>query len=333
MRYTLEQACERLANYQHAYGVTDVKTAINSAIQALAGMNGWECLRKVVRFSSAGPAFALPQGCAGLVRACVNGKPTTMRGQDFRFLLSGPGDEFGHHSRGFSLVPPGNVESDGFSPLIFEPGGSFRLFAYSDGTGEPSLTVRGVDRTGRQVTAVLSMNAFPVYNSSGTLTSGIEPEDVVPDSTEFFEVTEVVLDKCATQYVTLYAKEVVSGTITKVAVYHPAVRVPLFRHYHIAGYPEGRPLEILAEVRIDPLPLVNDTDVLPFDGIEPIEYMILYSWKMQSSEVDAARKFKEEAAAWLRAHEVTDNTVQTSLTFNCVTTGSMGEVSMEAANI
>lgn len=333
MRYTLEQACERLASYQHAYGVTDVKTAINSAIQALAGLSGWECLRKVVRFSSAGPAFALPQGCAGLVRACVNGKPVTMRGQDFRFLLSGPGDEFNRPSRGYSLVPPGNIESDGFSPIIFKPRGPFRLFAYSDGTGEPSLTVRGVDRSGRQVQAVLPMNAFPAYDNLGALVSGMAPEDVVPDSTEFLEITEVVLDKCATQYVTLYARETSSDVITKIAIYHPSVRVPLFRHYRIAGYPEGRPLEILAEVRIDPLPLVNDTDVLPFDGIEPIEYMILYAWKMQSSEVDAARKFKEEAATWLRAHEVADNTVQTSLTFNCVTTGSMGEVSRESANI
>ena len=86
MQYTLGQAKKRLAASCNAYGQNDLRDLINNAIQALAGMTGWECLRKVLRFSSAGPGFVLPQGCAGLVRACVNGRPTTVRGQDFRFI-------------------------------------------------------------------------------------------------------------------------------------------------------------------------------------------------------------------------------------------------------
>ena len=54
---------------------------------------------------------------------------------------------------------------------------------------------------------------------------------------------------------------------------------------------------------------------------------------MQSSEVDAARKYKEEAAAWMKSQELAANTVQTQLVINGVVAGSMGEVSMEAANI
>lgn len=333
MRYTLEQACERLASYQHAFGVTDVKTAINAAVQALAGLSGWECMRRVVRCVSARPAFALPQGCAGLVRACVNGSPVTMRGQDFRFLQSGPGDEFSRPSGGFALVPPRNIESDGLAPVIFGLAGPARLLAFSEGEDEPALTVRGVSPDGRRVQAVLPMNRFAEYDSAGKLSSGVEPEDAEADPVEFADVTEVVLGKDATRYVSLYARDSATGETTRIALYHPSVRVPTFRHYHIAGYPPDRPVEILAEVRVDPMPLVDDTDVLPFDGIEPVEYMILYEWKMQSSEVDAARKYKEEAAAWLRAHEVADDTVQTSLVFNGATTGSMGDVSAETFNI
>lgn len=333
MRYTLDQACERLANYSHAYGVTNVRESINSAIQALAGLNGWECLRRVVRFSSAGPAFALPQGCAGLVRACVNGRPATMRGQDFRFLQSGPGDEFSRPSTGFSLVAPNNIESVGYYPLIFNPVNPFCLAAFSDGGDEPPIVVKGYDTSGKAVRVVLPMSRFAQYDNSGALASGCEPEDAPFSDVVLSRVESVVVDKCASKYITLYAKDTKTGDVIKTAYYHPSVRVPLFKHYQIRGIAPGQPVEILAEVRVDPLPLIDDTDVLPFDGIEPIEYMILYAWKMQSSEIDAARKYKEEAASWLRAQEITENTVQTTLLINGTVTGSMGDVSMEAENI
>ena len=332
MQYTLDQACERLANYQHAYGVTDIRTAINAAVQALAGLNGWECLRRVVRFSSAGPVFALPQGCAGLVRACVNGNPVTMRGQDFRFLQNGPGDDCRRPPVGFDLVPPRNIENIGESPVIFEPCRPFRLFAYSEGSSEPVVTVKALDMTGQIVRFALPVHQYASYDQNGDVASGCEIEDAESFPLTLTRVLEVTLDKCATKYVTLYARDGTGGSM-KIAVYHPSVRAPSFRHYRVVGYPMDRPVEILAEVRIDPLPLVEDNDVLPFTSIEPIEYMILYAWKMSSSEVDAARKYKEEAAAWLKAQEITDNTVQTSIVHNVSVVGSMGELSFEADNI
>lgn len=333
MRYTLEQACERLSNYQHAYGVTDVKTAINGAIQALSGLNGWECLRRVVRFASAGPVFALPQGCAGLVRACINGRPATMRGQDFQFLQSGPGDVMAQPPRGFVPVLSRNIESEGEKPVIFEPIGPFRLVAFADATPEPAISVKGLDRTGRIVKCRLPMHGYAEYDPvSGDLTSGSEPEDTEPDSPELVQILEVALDKCATKYAALFAR-CEDGSTVRLAVYHPAVRAPCFQHYRVSGYPPDMPVEILAEVRIDPLPLIEDDDVLPFSSLEPIEYMILYNWKMQSSEIDAARKYKEEAAAWMKSQELAADAVQTQLVVNGVVAGSMGEVSMEAANI
>lgn len=333
MRYTLDQACERLSGYSHAYGVTDVKTAINAAVQALAGLSGWECLRRVVRTISAGPVFALPQGCAGLVRACVNGRPMTVRGQDFQFLQSGPGDVVARPPRGFTLVPPSNVERTGDRPTVIEPVGPFRLFAFTEGTSEPFLTVRGLDAQGRIVRTNLPMHERPTYDpSTGALLTGSEPEDTEPDSGELVQITEVVLDKCATSYVSLYARQA-DGSTVRLAQYHPTIRVPVFQRYRIAGIAPDQPVEILAEVRIDPLPLIDDSDVLPFEGIEPIEYMILYSWKMASSEVDAARKYKEEAVAWLRSQEIAANTVQTQFTINSSPIGTMGDISMESANI
>ena len=333
MRYTLEQACRRLAAYDHAYGNADVKDAINAAVQALAGLTGWECLRKVLRFTSATPVFSLPQGCAGLVRACVNGRPSTVRGQDFQFIQSGPGD-MARPPVGFTPVPFGNIADMGVHPIMVSPPPRFRLFAMADGADEPFVTVRGPDPDGRLVRANVPIHAFPVYDkTTGELTSGEEPESVEPVDQELTWVNEVVLDPCAEKYVSLYAKDSETGAVVLLSRCHPAVSVPVFRWYRISDMPPGRPVELLVETRIDPLPLVEPTDVLPFDGVEPIEYMIMYEWKMQSSEIDAARKFKEEAASWLKAQEVTNDMVQTELIINGSMRGSLGVASMDTVNI
>ena len=113
MQYTLGQAIRKLSTTSHAYGADNVADGINDAIQALAGLTGWECLRKVLRIFSAQPSFALPQGCAGLVRACVGGRPVSVRGQDFEFLHSGPGD-IRTPPPGFSRIPNANIVDRGF---------------------------------------------------------------------------------------------------------------------------------------------------------------------------------------------------------------------------
>lgn len=331
MQYTLGQACDRLADYRNAYGVTDLRVAVNAAVQALAGLGGWERLRKVVRFSSAGPSFALPQGCAGLVRACVNGHPVTVRGQDFQFLQSGPGDVVGHPPPGFELVPPRNVENLGSGPLVVEPATPFALAAFSDGENEPVLRVKAETSDGRIVRLVLPMHRPAQYASDGSLEYGCEPEEADFTRQDLTRVLEATLDANATKYVTLYART--DAGVERVALYHPSVRAPSFARYRIAGLPPDRPVEVLAEVRVDPLPLVDDSDVLPFPSVEPIEFMILYAWKMTSGEIDAARKYKEEAAGWLKAQEVVDDTVQTAIVHNVSVVGSMGELSVEAENI
>lgn len=332
MYYTLEQACRRLAAYDHAYGNEDVKDAINAAIQSLAGLAGWECLRKVLRFTAATPVFSLPQGCAGLVRACVNGRPATMRGQDFQFMQSGPGD-VARPPAGFRRVPFGNIIDEGTAPVSSPTPPRFRVFAMADGADEPFLTVKGRDPDGRVVKVRVPVVQRAAYDrTTGEVVSGTEPESADVSEQEFSGLDEVVLGPSGTRYVTLYANDGESG-VRELAHYHPSVLVPMFRWYRVLDMPLDRPVEMLVETRIDPLPLIEPTDVLPFPGVDPIEYMIMYAWKMQSSEIDAARKYKEEAAGWLKAQEVTNDAVQTELLINGSMRGSLGLASMEAVNI
>ena len=313
MRYTLGQARKRLAGYGNTYGITNLDDAINAAIQALASLSGWECLRKVVRYSSVGPCFTLPQGSAGLVRVCVNGRPATLRGQDFRFALSGPGDM---NRPPFQPVLRDQVLDLGAHPLIDDPKKPFRLVAVADGDEEPPVKVRGLDKDGRLPVS----SEIPVVHG--------EPSDSDPDKTVFSKVDAVTIDKCAEKTVRLYACCADDPSDRyQVAEYHPGVRVPTFRRYGILGMPPDMPVELLAEVRLDPFPLVDEDDVLPFDDVEPIQYMIMYGWKMRASEVDVAQKYLNQAQQWLKAQEVAEDTVQTPVRMNVQYDGSLGELS------
>lgn len=331
MQYTFGQACKQLGASAHAYGASDIKLSINRAIQALASMTGWECLRKVLRFSSAGPCFTLPQGYAGLVRVCVNGRPTTIRGQDFRFIQSGPGD-LRTPPPGFSPVRVSNIYDAGRSPTYLEPPGLFRLFAYADAPGQPALSVTGIAPDGKIVTAAVPMNTYPVYDG-GTLVSGTAVDSAAPTGTVFNNLTSVALDECATAYVTLYAVDEANGQRYPISLYHPEVKAPTFRKYELPDVRPGQPVELLVEARIDPLPLVNPTDIVPFDCLEPIEWMIRADWCMKSGELTSAQRYHERAAQWLKAQEIANDTVQTQVVINTVVAGSPGEVSMDAFNI
>lgn len=334
MKYTLAQARSRLAGYGNTFGITNLDDAINAAIQALAGLSGWECLRKVVRYSSVGPCFTLPQGSAGLVRVCVNGRPSTVRGQDFRFLQSGPGD-LRDTPVGFSPFELRNVIDLGSSPIVIEPKNPYRLFAYSDAaspTTQPNLTVKGYDESGRIIMASIPMLAPPVYTGS-TLSSGTEPGSATSSTEVFVSISEVAIAATSTGNITLYIDDVVNGDRFPVALYNTFDKAPSFRRYSLAGVGPTQPVEILAEIRIDPLPLNSPNDVLPFDCIEPIEWMINYDWCMKSGEVEKAQKYKTEAANWLKSKEIVNDTVQTSIVINGQLPGSLGEDSMMAMNI
>lgn len=318
MRITFGQACEELAGSTNAYGADDVKKSINKALRALVRLHPLRCFRQILRFMSAGPEFVLPQGCAGLVRACVNGRPVTMRGQDFRFYLSGPGDM---NRPPFRAVPPDNIISVGPTPVIIEPKHPFQIFAVIDEDGtEPSLTVRGLSVNGDEIVS----HPVPTVRESGLH----EPEAEV-----FRVITSVTLDKCATKYVTLYAVDAQDGRTFAISRYNPRVLAPSFMRYEIAGLPPDTPVEILAEVRMDHIDLVDDSDILPIENTQPIEYMIRADFEMKAGETQRADIYRKKAEEWLRREESTTDTVQTKITINSSYYGSPGEISDEAANI
>lgn len=318
---TLGQACEELKPTRDAYGADDLKRSINKALRALMGLHPLRCFRRVFRFVSAGPRFVLPQGCAGLVRACVNGRPVTMRGQDFKFLLSGPGDM---NRPPFRAVETDNIYDLGEKPIMIEPHFPFKVFAYAEDESQPALKVRGYGPDGKEVLAE------PVPYNHDALVSGIE---YTPEPAVFTEITSVVLGEGTSKYITLCAYDEVRDVAVTIALYNPRENTPSFRHYELMGWPQGKPVEILAEVRMGHIDAVDDNDRLIIDTAEPIEWMIRADWEMKAGETQKAGIYRSEAEKWLRQHEAVNETVQTKITVNSDYHGSPGEISDDAFNI
>ena len=320
--FTFGQAKRLLNRTPYVQGTADVGERINAAVAALAGLNGWEFLRRLVRIFSATPVFSLPQGVAGLVRICVNGRPASLHGTDYQFLHSGPGDLESYVSRGYRLLRSSDVADLGYSPTIFPVTEPVFLAATSahvdDGRAQAPVTVTGLTPNGIRVTKRYEVGqgvfgqppGYPAFHANA--------------DTAFMSIESVVLDSHADEYISLWGLTP-GGMTYMLGHYHPSVQVPRFRQYRIEAGPG--PFDILAEVRVDPLPLVDDSDVMPIPSIEPIKLMMLYESHLDLNELTTAQQYMQQAVAWLQQMQVADNTVQTPVVQNTLFEGSGGEVS------
>lgn len=320
MRYTFGDAKRILVGTAHSKAV-DIGLKINDAIRALCGANAWEheFLRQVVRIFSAGPVFSLPQGSAGLVRACVNGSPVSLRGQDFQFLSSGPGD-LSHPGPAYRMLSAQDIEDLGTSPVWCQPPAPVRLAATHSGPNpQPPVTVHCTKADGTKATLRLDASRTePVYD----------------DLVEVVSVDSVVLDPSTDGYVSLHATDADTGLASVViGRYHPLFHVPEFRCYRVNRPMHHGPFDILAEVQMEPLPLVDDDDVMPFPSLEPVKCMLLYQWNFQNNETAAAEKYLGQAMQWIGRFNSSKNAVQTPVVTNVQYNGSMGELSNWCVNL
>jgi hypothetical protein len=319
MKYTFGDAKKILANATHSTMV-DIGDKINNAVQALCGLNPWEheFLRQVIRIKTVTPEISLPQWATGLVRACVNGRPTTLHGQDFQFLSSGPGD--------LSKVPTGfNALADdildlGTGPVWRQPKGTAWLCAASRSeTQQPDITINAVGISGDRI--------------EFKLTPQSEGNQLVYDQDHpVSRIEDVVLGDNSTAYISLYKTEVLPADPGKemcIGRFHPSVKVPQFRSYRLPlnELRYKRPYEILAEVQCETLPLIDDTDVIPFPSLEPIKAMILYEYTSQNLESQAADTYLKQAASWITRFNTARNTRQGPTLLNIPYEGSMGQLS------
>lgn len=327
MQFTLGQACAALGAYAHDHSSADLVAAINEAVLSLSAYDSWAKLRKVMRLQVRGPLFSLPQDAASVVRACVNGVPSTVLGREFRFLSSGPGD-LASLPAGYEYLDPGVVDL-GTYPTMFELPGPSRLVAYvSDSvTGaQPALVVTGHAPTGELQTVRLS--------PAPRATILADKSAYVPAAV-FGDIVSVSLAGTPSSYVYLYAAPDAdtlwgAGDAGRlVGSYHPAVKAPEFHRYLIPGASADKTYDVLCEVRVNPLPLVEESDVLPFPTLEPVKYALMSNRYLALGEIDAGVKYRELAAQSFLAAEVSEERKQTFTVENRLYPNSLGEMSQD----
>lgn len=320
MTYTFAEAKQRLARYASSYGLGDVSVALNEALDELSRTRSWQRLRRIARITVSGEYFALPQDCGQIRRAAIDGSPVQIVGADHEFISSGPGD-FDYLSRG--LAPLFGLQRVGIYPTMFALTEASTLAAFSTTppTGEIKAKIRNAD--GDTVIVTVPCTAW-----AGTAdAASLDAATVSASTVEATEILGITLPADASDYISLYG--VASGALTFLSRMHPKIRVPEFTRYRIPGFSDRADAShsILVECGLQPLPLSDDNEPVPFDSLRPLQYMLQSIWYAESSELEQAAKFRAVAEASLLRREDTENERQTILFINPLYDGSNGEVS------
>lgn len=326
MQATFGQAKRILARSMGANALGDMGEAINTACEELSTTKNWKQVRKTIRLAVTNEYLALPQECETIIRACVDGGPVTMHGTDIEFMLSGPGD-FDYIEAG--RAPVNGIQDMGSFPTMYEPSAAAKVYFFSTTPPDGHVTIRGRIASGELVTEIVEVNA---WTSIADLETGVAA-DYVGSTNEFETIDRVVLPDGCSAYISCYAD--ISAEWNFISRMHPSVKTPSFRRYRIPGFStvEGTSYRILAEVRIRFLPFVEDEDVLPFDSLLPVQYMVVSLRKMDAEDVKAADEYRLRAEGLLaRAEEIKEErggVVVVNSTFE----GSAGQASYDFDNI
>lgn len=326
MQATFGQAKRILARHMGANALGDIGAAINTACEELSMTKNWRQIRKTVRLLIDGDHFTLPQECETVLRACVDGKPVTMHGTDIEFMLSGPGD-FDYSEAG--RAPVNGLQDLGAAVTMYNPAVAGKLYFFSTTVPGGEVTVRGRLASGELVTEIVPVN---LWTSPTDLDAHVFA-DYTGTTSAFEDVDRVILPDDPAAYISCYYDN--DGAWGFLSRMHPSVKVPSFRRYRIPGFDTtaDTSYHVLAEVRVRYLPLINDEDVLPFDSLLPVQYMLQSMWKMTAEDVKAADEYRMRAEGLLvRAEEVKEERGGV-VVVNSVYDGSPGEASASFDNI
>ena len=317
MKHTFAKAKRALAKYTDATGLADIGGTINTAIDELANTANWQRMKKVVRLTANAEYIALPQDCESIIRAAIDGTPISMRGSDYEFLHGGPGD-LDYLSPGYVPVDAYGLQDLGFFPTMYALSGVMPLAAFATGTlPTGTLRVTGKNGDGDIVSADVPINAWTDL--------GVIPAGASATTVSFAEIDSVTLPSDATEYISLYG--VLDGEYSFLSRMNPQVDVPEFRRYRIPGFSDDASVSyhVLAEVRMRFLPLVNDRDVLPFDSLLPVQYMLQSMASMNACEKKDAVEYRQLAVQAMVTRETAQQEKQGFVVINTLYEGSLGQ--------
>lgn len=327
MYYTFRQAKEKLARFADG-GVCGVGEAINDAVERLAATESWRCMERIVRVYAVDQVLPLPQNVAAILRATVAGTPSHIWGTDYQFISSGVGD-LDYREGGLGLTDAGAGHCVMFDIPVNE---SAYLFAISDYPGDRgkvmALRVLVPDGTERNL-------EIPIGSWQGGVVGQINGHDLRRTTIACVKVDKVVLPDGLEGYVSLYAQmSDDAADIRFLGKYHPHITVPDFRRYRINhAMDAGVPLDILAQVRLNFVPLVDDNDVIPFDSLFAVQAMVQSQKEFNAGNIDQAMKYQALAVSLMEAKQQTQTRSQGLVVENALYDMSPGSMSGTFENL
>ncbi|MBM4043565.1 MAG: hypothetical protein FJ279_00475 [Planctomycetes bacterium] len=327
MRYTFGQAKLALAKYASAYGLMDVGAAVNVALDELARGRNWARLRKTVRLDVGSEYFALPQDCGALVRAAVDQTPVSVRGTEYEFLHAGPGDlDFAEAG----WAPLNGIQRIGVFPTMFALTDIMPLAAFTT-TAAPSgpLRVRGRNADGDRIAEDVPVNVWTGPDDT------VDPDTISKTTNEFADIDSVTLPSDASNYITLSAISS-DDDVYVLSRMHPKIVIPEFTRYRLPGFDTAttdKVYRVLAEVALRFIPLVDDDEVVPFDSLLPVQYMMQSVAAMEAGEIKTADDYRQRAEVLLARREESELEKQTLHVVNMLYDGSVGEMTNRFENI
>lgn len=319
MKHTFAKAKRVLAKYTDAAGLADIGEAINTAIDELANTSNWQRMKRVVKLTANDEYIALPQDCEAIVRAAIDGVPVSLKGTDYDFLHGGPGD-LDYLPQGYVSIDTYGIQDLGFFPTMYALTDTMPVVAFATGTlPTGTLQVRGKNADGDIISATVPINTWTEL--------GVIPDGATATTVSFADIDSVTLPSDATEYISLYG--VLDGTYYFLSRMNPKVDVPEFRRYRIPGFAseDDTAYHVLAEVRLRFLPLVNDRDVLPFDSLLPVQYMLQSMASMNACEKKDAIEYRQLAVQAMVTRENAQQEKQGFVVLNTMYEGSLGQSS------
>lgn len=279
MYYTFAQAKLQLARFADG-GCDQVGQAINDAVDRLMSTKSWKCLSRIVRMCVVDQVFPMPQNVESITRAVVDGVPVSVFGSAYQFLSSGPGDlDYRvNATSGYNDV----MDVAGFHPTMFDipldldDGYSLVAFCTNPADAGKQIFVEGYGPKNEERKESLIINRW-ANGVEGAIHGEFGSGNHRSEHT-YRTLGHVILPEGLVGYTSLYAVRLDTNEMRFLAKYHPRILVPDFRRYRLT-----QPLDltnaasaayVLAEVKLAFVPLVDDTDLLPFDSLAAVKLMM-----------------------------------------------------------
>ena len=191
---------------------------------------------------------------------------------------------------------PRVVRFSGTTPVLLQPSPAnpFAIQATAENAADngKTVTIYGVDTNGNEV--YTTQDGVIQRGVTVTLVTNPITKDDAGGVINFISISHVSKDQTGAE-VNLWVYSLTSPYATLVANYAANETSPQYLFSQISGVLQPSWKFIEALVKIKPLPVVNDNDLIPLDNIEAIKSMIQSIKRAEAGDVDGANKFEVEA--------------------------------------